>query len=116
MQPNSQLAIVAVNALANPAVKTITNPLDAVYLGLGKTLEKELTQVNIQNFNIAKVDKQTLERINNYPFIASPLSPIHIVENSYYSTGLKTHNLPVSVKNKGFKRKVECGKIKDNLR
>ncbi len=103
LQPNSQLAIVAVNALANPAVKTITNPLDAVYLGLGKTLEKELTQVNIQNFNIAKVDKQTLERINNYPFIASPLSPIHIVENSYYSTGLKTHNLPVSVKNKGFK-------------
>lgn len=89
-----KLSVVALNALKGPHLNPITNPLDAVYLGLVQTFVKEMPHAQISSVNIEKLSLKSLEQLGEAHSVSSQLSPLFLSEEGYAVKDLR----PITVK------------------
>lgn len=98
--------IISTKAQYNPYSKSLVHPLDSVYIGLGQTIEKELTHWSIRTFNLDDLNKKNLDRIKYYLFEKNPAlpSPIDIIKDNYYLRSLSPVNLTSRHSQTSFKQ------------
>lgn len=98
-----KLSVVALNALKSANNNAVTNPLDAVYLGLAQTFAKEMPNATINSIHIEKLSQHTLKKLDTLKSV-SQLSPIFL-DNEHCSVK-ELQALPLNeLKAGGFKHK-----------
>jgi polyketide synthase PksM len=98
-----KLSVVALNALKSANNNAVTNPLDAVYLGLTQTFAKEMPNAVINSIHVEKLTQHTLKKLDTLKLL-SPLSPIFMDDESCSVKELQPLLLN-ELKTGGFKHK-----------
>ncbi len=99
-----QLSVVALNSLRDWHHNAVTNPVDAVYLGLTQTFAKEMANANINSIHIQNLSAKILKNLEQINELPSPLPPIFLSEEEYSIKEL--HPLPAAEsRTGGFKHK-----------
>ncbi|MBX9297303.1 KR domain-containing protein [Chromobacterium vaccinii] len=101
-----KISVVIVNAMYGSNGCAVTNPLDAVYLGLVKVFAKENPNVHVNNCVVNSVTHGVLSRLDELEKFTNQLSPVFLTQESYAFIELEpievtSHVNPVGFKNKG---------------
>ena len=99
-----QLSIIIVDCLPGPNHEPVTNPLDVVYLGLGKTFAKETPQATIRCVHTNQLSRRMLAKIDTLPSDPNILSPIYLSKEGYSYKTLKPIRAKGTPDKKGFKQ------------
>jgi polyketide synthase PksN len=100
-----KLSVVIVNAMYGPNGSAVTNPVDAVYLGLVKVFAKENPNAHVNNCVVNNVTHGVLSRLDELAKFTHQLSPIFLTEDSYAFIEFEPVELTQHVKPIGFKQK-----------
>lgn len=103
VHPYVRLNIVTVKSVPCPVFNSVTNPIDAVYIGLGQTLAKEFTNWQVRCFSLNCLDKENVVCALNGDISCLPGTPINIKDGEYWLNKMMPVHLPVQSKRSGFK-------------
>ncbi|MGH9894481.1 MAG: SDR family NAD(P)-dependent oxidoreductase, partial [bacterium] len=88
------LDIVTVTSIACPAYKSVTHPIDALYLGLGQTAAKEFAEWRVRCFSLARLDREhLLFALHGVPLDLQG-EPIGVSGDDYWTRELAPADLP----------------------
>ncbi|MBL7479524.1 SDR family NAD(P)-dependent oxidoreductase [Legionella bononiensis] len=101
-----KLSVVTLNALRGPKNNAVTNPLDAVYLGMTQTFAKEMPNANINSVQLEQLSLKNIQNLAKLPIRPQYLSPIFLNEEEYSFKKLRpiefnTHPIPQGFKYQG---------------
>ncbi|MBA2648596.1 MAG: KR domain-containing protein [Legionella sp.] len=100
-----KLSLVVLNAIRGPNKTAVTNPVDAVYLGLIQSFAKENPNMHINNCVISDLTIDVLSRLNDLEKLTDKLSPIFLTQGSYSFIEFVPIKLSQYLKPRGFKTK-----------
>ncbi len=98
-----KLSVVTLNALRGPQRNPVTNPLDAVYLGMAKTFAKEMPHAIINSVQVDNLTLKTMQNLDKLPALSQQLSPIFLSEHEYAVKTLEPIEFNAKPSLKGFK-------------
>ena len=101
---NISFDLITIKAAYNPYGESTIHPFDSVYIGLTQTLAKEFAHWSVRIFNLDTLNKKNIGRIQYHNFMASALSPIHIVGENYYTCGLSPIEFEAISQHSAFKQ------------
>jgi 3-oxoacyl-(acyl-carrier-protein) synthase/acyl carrier protein/NADP-dependent 3-hydroxy acid dehydrogenase YdfG/ubiquinone/menaquinone biosynthesis C-methylase UbiE len=99
-----KLSVVALNALRGPLKNPVTNPLDAVYLGMAQTFAKEMPNAIINSVHIEQLTLKTLQNLNQVTASPKQLSPLFLNEKEYCVKKLQPIGFNPKPNPSGFKQ------------
>lgn len=103
VHPYVRLDIVTVKSVPCPAFNSVTNPIDAVYIGLGQTLAKEFTGWQVRCFSLDCLDKENVVCALNGDISCLLGTPINIKDGEYWLNKMMPVHLSVQSKRSSFK-------------
>ncbi|MBA4696804.1 MAG: SDR family NAD(P)-dependent oxidoreductase [Legionella sp.] len=98
-----KLSVVTLNALRGPKNNSVTNPLDAVYLGLAQTFAKEIPNANISSVQLEQLSLTNIQNLAKLPVRPQRLSPLFLSENEYSFKKLQSIGFNIQPSRRGFK-------------
>lgn len=103
-RPELHLTIVTVDALASPATRAVTRPVDGVYIGIGQTLAREFPHWRVDCVSLATASRDALQAAIESDLRAHAGRPVVLDGDTVWSAAMAPIELQPSKRHRGFRR------------